>query len=146
MVSPSCLLLGHVEHWRSTIFPLLFSGNFFLNYCFIHRAAEKAGDAGAPAAAGGVGAGAAGSVSFVRGETQSRAVEEERAANPDEIDIDEDSDEEGGDAAAAPEAAAAAAAAENGREKKKRETAGGLEKQAIPSQVFGGLKKDDDDD
>jgi len=33
-------------------------------------------------------------VSFVRGETQSRAVEEARANNPDEIDIDDDDDEE----------------------------------------------------
>ncbi len=70
------------------------------------------------------------SVSFVRGETQSEAVEaagREAAANPDEIDIDDDDDDDDDD----------------GDEDR---AVGGVEKQAIPSQVFGGLKKDDDDD
>ncbi len=73
----------------------------------------------------------AGEVSFVRGEAQSRQVEEERAANPDEIDIDDDSDEDEKEV--------------EGKEGE-RKVVGEVEKQAIPSKVFGGLKKEDDDD
>ena len=64
-------------------------------------------------------------VSFVRGETQSKAVQEaEKEANPDEIDIDEDdSDEEDEDEPVA-----------------KRSK---IELQDVPSEVFGSLKKDE---
>merc|ERR1712062_90037 len=56
-------------------------------------------------------------VSFVRGEAQSKAVlEAEKEANPDEIDIDEDD----------PVA------------KKSK-----IEQQDVPSEVFGGLKRDE---
>ena len=75
-------------------------------------------------------------IMFVRGETQSKAVEEAETkgvANPDEIDIDDDDesdeeeeDEEDGDG-------------EPIAKKSK------IEKQAIPSEVFGGLQKPDDD-
>ncbi len=71
-----------------------------------------------------------GNVMFVRGETQSKAVEEaakQPAVNPDEIDLDDDSSSDDG-------------------EGEKRSAPGGVEKQAIPSKVFGGLKNDDDDD
>lgn len=73
---------------------------------------------------------------FVRGDEQSKAVEEaakEAVANPDEIDIDEDSESEEGDESD-----------EGEDSKKENNVIGGVEKQAIPSQVFGGLKKDDD--
>jgi len=68
-------------------------------------------------------------IMFVRGETQSKAVEEsETSANPDEINIDSDDDDVGeGDEEEAGEAVAV----------------GNLEKMDIPDKVFGGLKKDD---
>ena len=67
-------------------------------------------------------------VSFVRGEAQSKAVlEAEKEANPDEIDIDEDdSDDEEENDDDEPVA------------KKSK-----IEQQDVPSEVFGGLKKDD---
>ncbi len=80
-----------------------------------------------------------GGVSFVRGETQSRAVEETRTANPDEIDIDDDDDDDDDDDENGPSEGGEA-------DEGKKKSVGGVEKQAIPSQVFGGLKKDDDDD
>merc|ERR1712012_1027508 len=67
---------------------------------------------------------------FVRGETQSKAVEEADktgVANPDEIDLDDDDDESSEDE-------------EEPVAKKSK-----IETQAIPSEVFGGLKPDDDD-
>ena len=85
------------------------------------------------AAPGGSGAAAAknSNIMFVRGETQSKAVEEsETAVNPDEINIDSDDsddDGEGGDEEEAGEAVAV----------------GNLEKMDIPDKVFGGLKKND---
>ena len=51
-------------------------------------------------------------------------------ANPDEIDLDDDDDSDEDET--------------NGQASPK--VIGGLEKQAIPSQVFGSLKKDDDDE
>ena len=76
-------------------------------------------------------------VMFVRGETtQSKAVEEsqkEATANPDEIDIDDDDDDDD-------------TMEEDAAEKSTRRTGGGVEKQAIPSQVFGSLKRGEDDD
>ena len=66
-------------------------------------------------------------VSFVRGEMQSKAVEEaakEATVNPDEIELGDDSSEE----------------------EEEEETVGktkGVETQDIPAQVFGGLKKDE---
>ena len=64
------------------------------------------------------------------GETQSKAVEEADktgVANPDEIDLDDDDDESSEDE-------------EEPVAKKSK-----IETQAIPSEVFGGLKPDDDD-
>jgi pre-mRNA-splicing factor SYF1 len=64
------------------------------------------------------------SVSFVRGETQSKAVEEaakEATTNPDEIDLDDGSSDD---------------------DENSNARGGAVEEQAIPSQVFGGLKKD----
>ncbi len=72
----------------------------------------------------------AGEASFVHGEAQSRQVEEERAANPDDDDSDEDEKE-----------------VEDGEGKEgERKVVGEVEKQAIPSKVFGRLKEEDDDD
>ena len=75
-------------------------------------------------------------IMFVRGETQSKAVLEslknQTASNPDEIDIDDDDDDEDDE--------------EEEDEEKEGETSrsfGGVEKQAVPSEVFGGLQKDD---
>ena len=75
------------------------------------------------------------SVSFVRGDTQSKAVEEaskEATVNPDEIDLDDDDDDESDEEPA-----------EGGAENGTKRAVGGVEEQAIPSQVFGSLKKDD---
>ena len=74
-------------------------------------------------------------IMFVRGETQSKEVEEAQknqvTNNPDEIDIDDDDDEDEDEES------------ENEEESKKG-SFGGFEKQAIPSEVFGGLRKEDD--
>lgn len=85
-------------------------------------------------------AGAGGSISFVRGETQSKAVNEaqinRKADNPDEIDIDdgEDDDDEG------------AEEVDSGEARSDKKVFRGVEKQAVPTEVFGGLVKDDEDD
>lgn len=74
----------------------------------------------------------AGNVMFVRGEKQSKAVEEaakEPAVNPDEIDLDDDDDE----------------SSSGEDDAKEKPVVGGVEKQAIPTKVFGGLKNDEDD-
>ena len=72
-------------------------------------------------------------IMFVRGETQSKAVEEamknQSVSNPDEIDIDNDDDEDEDDDV------------EDGAPPN---SFGGVQKQAIPLEVFGGLKKDDE--
>jgi len=71
-------------------------------------------------------------IMFVRGETQSKAVleaETKGVDNPDEIDIDDESDEDED--------------AENGGEPVAKKSK--IERQAIPSEVFGGLQKPDDD-
>ena len=76
----------------------------------------------------------AGNVMFVRGEKQSKAVEEaakEPAVNPDEIDLDDDDDE--------------SSSGGEDDEPKEKPMVGGVEKQAIPTKVFGGLKNDEDD-
>jgi len=69
-------------------------------------------------------------IMFVRGETQSKEVDEAQknqdANNPDEIDLDDDDDE-----------------SENEGETNAG-SFGSFEKQAIPSEVFGGLRKEDD--
>jgi pre-mRNA-splicing factor SYF1 len=57
-----------------------------------------------------------GNIMFVRGETQGD--NKDKVVNPDEIDIDDDEEDEGEDVP--------------------------VEKQSIPSEVFGGLKKNDD--
>jgi hypothetical protein len=59
-------------------------------------------------------------IMFVRGETQPTS-NQEAAANPDEIDIDDD-DEEG------------------------EEVENNIEEQRVPRDVFGSLKKDEEDD
>ncbi len=80
-----------------------------------------------------------GNILFVRGETSNEQLEErvQAVANPDEIDIDDDDDEED----------------EEGEEGSKGEPLTssskgkmGIEKAAIPKEVFGGLKKDEDSD
>merc|ERR1719471_1094012 len=74
----------------------------------------------------------AGNVMFVRGEKQSKVVEEaakDPAVNPDEIDLDDDESSSGGE----------------DEEPKEKPVVGGVEKQAIPTKVFGGLKNDEDD-
>ena len=73
-------------------------------------------------------------IMFVRGETQSKTVEEAQrtqlAENPDEIDIDDDDDDDNDD--------------ENGDDAQPVErNVGNVEKQAIPAEVFGSLKKDE---
>jgi len=79
-------------------------------------------------------------VAFVRGDEQSQAVQDmakKVEANPDEIDVGDDSSDE----------------EENGEDKAEENEDGeppkkkafhGVEKQAIPSAIYGGLKKDDD--
>ena len=63
------------------------------------------------------------------GETQSKEVEEaqknQAISNPDEIDIDDDDESEE-------------------EEETSKSSFSGIEQQAIPSEVFGGLRKDDD--
>ncbi|XP_065332050.1 pre-mRNA-splicing factor syf1 homolog [Cloeon dipterum] len=66
-----------------------------------------------------------GSISFIRGETQVKDVN--KVVNPDEIDIDDESSEE-----------------EDGEDEKDFEEVLPVKKQAIPSKVFGSLKKDDE--
>merc|ERR1719347_1313196 len=67
-------------------------------------------------------------IMFVRGETQSKAVEDMvTAENPDEIDISEDEDDE-----------------EEGEEKEEVQIAN-IEEMDVPDKVFGGLKKDSDE-
>ena len=74
-------------------------------------------------------------IMFVRGETQSKAVEEamknQSVSNPDEIDIDNDDDEDEDDDVENEDGAPP-------------NSFGGVQKQAIPLEVFGGLKKDDE--
>ena len=73
-------------------------------------------------------------IMFVRGETQSKAVleaETKGVANPDEIDIDDDDESDDEDEA------------EDGGEPAAKKSK--IEKQAIPSEVFGSLQKPDDD-
>jgi len=71
-------------------------------------------------------------IMFVRGETQSKAVEEamknQSVSNPDEIDIDNDDDEDEDDDVENEDGAPP-------------NSFGGVQKQAIPLEVFGGLKK-----
>ena len=77
-------------------------------------------------------------IMFVRGETQSKAVLEslknQTASNPDEIDIDDDDEDDDEDDE------------DDEDEEKEGEISrsfGGVEKQVVPSEVFGGLQKDD---
>ena len=77
----------------------------------------------------GGGAGAGSNIMFIRGETQSKAVNESATAeNPDEIDISDDEDEETNDDAAdsAPKRVS------------------NVEELDVPDAVFGGLKKSDE--
>jgi len=59
----------------------------------------------------------------------------QNADNPDEIDIDDDDDDDDGDDSA-----------ENSGDEEMEIAPVGLQKQAVPSQVFGSLKKTNDDD
>ena len=73
-------------------------------------------------------------IMFVRGETQSKAVLEalknQTASNPDEIDIDDDDEDDEDDE-------------DEEKEGEISRSFGGVEKQVVPSEVFGGLQKDD---
>ena len=74
----------------------------------------------------------ASNIMFVRGETQSKSVEEaekEATVNPDAIDLDDDDSDEDSDEG-------------DGEPAAKKMKA--IEEQAIPSEIFGSLKKDDD--
>merc|ERR1719412_393743 len=85
--------------------------------------------------AGGGGAGAQQSnIMFVRGETQSKAVNEMASAeNPDEIDISDEEDEpEDGE--------------NGGEEAGSAKRVSNVEKMDVPDAVFGGLKKNTDDE
>merc|ERR1719357_681646 len=77
----------------------------------------------------GGGGGAGSNIMFIRGETQSKAVNESATAeNPDEIDISDDDDEETNDDA--------------GESAPKRVS--NVEELDVPDAVFGGLKKSDE--
>ena len=77
----------------------------------------------------GGGGGAGSNIMFIRGETQSKAVNESATAeNPDEIDISDDDDEETNDDA--------------GDSAPKRVS--NVEELDVPDAVFGGLKKSDE--
>jgi len=84
-------------------------------------------------------------IMFVRGETQSKSVEEAQrtqlAENPDEIDLDDDDDEDDDDDDN--EGANGSNGNGDGGPIVER-SVGKVEKQAIPAEVFGSLKKDDD--
>ncbi|XP_033228299.1 pre-mRNA-splicing factor syf1 homolog [Belonocnema kinseyi] len=67
-------------------------------------------------------------IRFVRGVTEGGKTTEPQVTNPDEIDIEMDEDEEEGD--------------ENGMDAEDIP----IEKQAIPSQVFGSLRKEEDEE
>lgn len=86
----------------------------------------------ATAAAASVGAPkpSASNIMFVRGETQGLA-DKDKVVNPDEIDIDDDSDEN---------------ADEIDDDEPDVMKNISIEKQSVPSKVFGGLKKDDDEE
>ena len=77
-----------------------------------------------------------GNILFVRGEKSNEQLEEkvQAVANPDEIDIDDDDEEEDED-----EEEVAAGSS-------KPKSSMGIEKAAIPKEVFGSLKKDEDSD
>lgn len=74
-----------------------------------------------------------GNILFVRGEKSNEQLEErvQAVANPDEIDIDDDDEEEDEEEAAG---------------SSKPKSSMGIEKAAIPKEVFGGLKKTEDSD
>merc|ERR1719232_1881422 len=81
----------------------------------------------------GAGGGQASNIMFVRGETQSKAVNEMATAdNPDEIDISEDEDEEEGEEGTETNEAVEGKKVRN------------VEEMDVPDAVFGGLKKSDD--
>uniref|UniRef100_A0A914VZD4 Pre-mRNA-splicing factor SYF1 n=2 Tax=Plectus sambesii TaxID=2011161 RepID=A0A914VZD4_9BILA len=77
-----------------------------------------------------------GNISFVRGETTQTQSATIQAENPDEIDIDDEDEEDDADDAEEAEDAESAP-------RKKGVT---VEKQTVPSAVFGSLAKDDDDE
>ena len=78
---------------------------------------------------GGGGGGAGSNIMFIRGETQSKAVNESATAeNPDEIDISDDDEEEEANDDAAESAP---------------KRVSNVEEMDVPDAVFGGLKKSD---
>ena len=78
--------------------------------------------------AGGGGAGS--NIMFIRGETQSQAVNDSATAeNPDEIDISDDDDD---------------AEADNDTEETAPKKVSNVEEMDVPDAVFGGLKKSDE--
>jgi len=87
----------------------------------------KAGEAAGGGGGGGAPPAKNQNIMFVRGETQSKAVEEsETNVNPDEIDIDSDDDEDG-----------------EGEDEQSVQVVGKLEKMDVPDKVFGGLIKNE---
>ena len=78
----------------------------------------------------GGGAGAGSNIMFIRGETQSQAVNDSATAeNPDEIDISDDDDD---------------AEADNDTEEAAPKKVSNVEEMDVPDAVFGGLKKSDE--
>ena len=78
----------------------------------------------------GGGAGAGSNIMFIRGETQSQAVNDSATAeNPDEIDISDDDDD---------------AEADNDTEETAPKKVSNVEEMDVPDAVFGGLKKSDE--
>merc|ERR1719295_2370470 len=85
-------------------------------------------------------------IMFVRGETQSKSVEEAQrtqlAENPDEIDLDDDDEDDEDDDDDENEGANGSNGNGDGGPIVER-SVGKVEKPAIPAEVFGSLKKDD---
>ena len=81
-----------------------------------------------------------GNILFVRGEKSNEQLEErvQAVANPDEIDIDDDDDDEEEEDEEEENAAGSSSGAKNSKME--------IEKAAIPKEVFGSLKKDEDSD
>lgn len=97
--------------------------------------AASQSNGGMPSATASIGGpkptGATSNIMFVRGETQGLA-EKDKVVNPDEIDIDDDDSDDNVDEIDDDEADVMKNVS--------------IEKQSVPSKVFGGLRKDDDEE
>ena len=92
------------------------------------RLEAKGAESDVKATGGGAGAGS--NIMFIRGETQSQAVNDSATAeNPDEIDISDDDDD---------------AEADNDTEETAPKKVSNVEEMDVPEAVFGGLKKSDE--